>query len=319
MSGIVLDVTDPALSLRIGYPVPAPQHAALLSCYDLVLTQAAEAVVARIPGRPGECFLEDWEIARAALLARMAGTVRHLGYLVPSNSRHDGVALTRTLLDHAIHYAWIAASPADRLPRFLRKTYANALTKHERMAARGIELLNPELLAHYRGYIADHREGTGRLHEMAKDVDDSWLDRVRAAAPAPLQMPSMDEYYAFVYDQFANLDHPSTVGLQSYVHLDADSPAAWVDGVPEADRDMDQRPYWLALWIMCWALLVASVSQSRPALSQLQETIGQARRLREFDRHGLLVVTESDDGVTVGLVPDADARIEEIAATHADG
>lgn len=92
-----------------------------------------------------------------------------------------------------------------------------------------------------------------------------------------------------------------------------------MDGVPEGDREMDQRPYWLALWIMCWVLLVASVSQGRPALSQLQETIGQARSLREFDRHGLLVVTEGDDKVTVGLAPNADARIEQIAATVADG
>lgn len=310
---------DPALSLRIGYPVPTPQHAALLSCYDLVLTASVDAAVVRIPGRPGECFLEDWEIARAALLARMAGTLRHLGYLVPSNSRHDGVALTRTLLDHAIHYAWIAGAPAERLPRFLRRTYANALTKHERMAARGIELLNPELMAHYRAYVAEHGRGTDNLNEMAKEVDGTWLERVRAAAPEPLQMPSMDEYYAFVYDQFANLDHPSTVGLQSYVHLDPNSPAAWVDGEPERDREMDQRPYWLALWIMSWVLLVSSVSQGRPALIQLQETIRQARGLREFDRHGLLVVTEDDNGVAVGLAPDADARIEEIAATRADG
>lgn len=92
-------MTDHSVSLRVGYPVPAPQHAALLSCYDLVLTTAAEAATVRIPGRQGECFLEDWEITRAALLARMAGTLRHLGYLVPSNSRHDGVALTRTLLE----------------------------------------------------------------------------------------------------------------------------------------------------------------------------------------------------------------------------
>lgn len=312
-------MTERTLVRRIGHPAPAPHHAALLSCYDLLLEIGQAAVGVRTAGRPDELFLEDWEITRAALLARMIGTLRHLGYLIPSNSRHDGVALARTLLDHAIHYAWIAADPADRLPRFLRKTYENALAKHKRMAARGIDLLVPELLDHYQAYVAVHRRGTGKLFAMAKSVDEAWLERVRAAAPEPLQMPAMDEYYAFVYDQFANLDHPSTVGLQSYVHLDPHGSAAWVDGEPERDRDMDQRPYWLGLWIMCWVLLVASISHGRPVLTPLRETIRQARALREFDRHGLLVVTQTVDGLRVDLARDADLRIEKLAETRADG
>ena len=57
----------------------------------------------------------------------------------------------------------------------------------------------------------------------------------------------MTEYYYLVYDGFANLDHPSTVGLQTFVHLDSHSPLTWVDGEPERDLEADQRPYWLAL------------------------------------------------------------------------
>ena len=50
-------------------------------------------------------FFEDWEVTRAAFMARMSGTLRHLGYLAPSYSRLDDFALTRTLVDHVITFA----------------------------------------------------------------------------------------------------------------------------------------------------------------------------------------------------------------------
>jgi hypothetical protein len=306
--------------MRIAFPVPAPHHAALLASYEPIVALARESASVRVPGSPGGLFLEDWQVTRAALLGRMAGTLQHLLYLAPSTSRLDGAALCRTLIDHAIHYAWIASAPKERLPRFLRKSYSHAITQHERMAERKIDLLTPELHERYTTYLKTHPEGTGKLPRMAQAVDSTWLARVRAVAPAPLQMPSMDEYYHLVYDGFANLDHPSTTGLQTFVHLDPNTSAAWVDGEPERDLTADQRPYWLALWVMCWVLLVASMSQSRPRLSVVQEAIRRARALREYDRHGLLLVTEGPDGMRIDVASDANEHIERLATeTRADG
>ena len=66
---------------------------------------------------------ESWEVTRAAFIARMAGTLRHLGYLAPSYSRLGGLALARTLVDHVITFAWISADPKERLPAFLCKSF----------------------------------------------------------------------------------------------------------------------------------------------------------------------------------------------------
>jgi hypothetical protein len=117
-----------------------------------------------------------------------------------------------------------------------------------------------------------------------------------------------------VYGPFANLDHPSPAGLQTFVHLDPTSSAACVDGEPERDRDMDMRPYWLALWSFFWALTVASLTQGRPRLGDLQTTWNLMRTIREFDRHDLLVAVASDGIVQLGVVADIDERIAEIAA-----
>ena len=84
------------LSVRVGFPVPAPFHAALIASYEPVLRLARESAMTKLQGRPGELFLEDWQVTRAALLARMTGTLQHLLYLAPSTSRLDGAALCRT-------------------------------------------------------------------------------------------------------------------------------------------------------------------------------------------------------------------------------
>jgi hypothetical protein len=320
IAGNVSEVDAKSLRMRIGFPIPGPQHAALVASYQPVLDLVRGAAVVRVPGRPGELFLEDWQVTRAALLGRMAGTLQHLLYLAPSTSRLDGAALCRTLIDHAIHYAWIASDPKERLPRFLRKSYSHAITQHDRMAERDIDLLTAELYERYTAYIDANPTGTGKLPQMARAVDATWLERVRAAAPAPLQIPSMDEYYHLVYDGFANLDHPSTTGLQTFVHLDSASTAAWVDGEPERDLPSDLRPYWLALWVTCWVLLVSSLSQSRPRLSVVREAMSRARALREYDRHGLLLITDGPDGMNIDVVPDANEQVERLAVeTRADG
>lgn len=300
------------LSLRIGFPVPTADHVALLISVQTALKLAGPLAVVHLPGRPGELFLEDWQVTRAALMARMTGTLRGAANLAPSMSRLDGAALCRTLVDHVIHFAWISADPADRLPRFLRKTYSSALSKHDRWAGRGEELLTPELHRRYTAHVAAHPEGTGKLPQMAATVDADWLEKVRAGAPDPLQMVSMTELYQLVYDPFAELDHPSASALQSYVHLDQASSAAWVDGEPERDLETDMRPYWLAVWATVWALLVAELSQGRPGRTELREGILRIRALREYQRHGLLAVTETADGFSVGLVPDADERVNTI-------
>lgn len=79
-------------------------------------------------------------------MARMASTLRHLGYLAPSYSRLDGPALARTLVDHVVAFAWISAKPNDRLPAFLRSSFKDQLAKDARRRERGEEPLIEDAL-----------------------------------------------------------------------------------------------------------------------------------------------------------------------------
>jgi hypothetical protein len=243
----------------------------------------------------------------------MASTLRHLGYLAPSYSRLDGVALTRTLVEHTITFAWITGDPTARLPRFLRSDFSRALDKDRTFRARGDRLLDDALRDRYRAYVRAHSDDLPGIRNRAREADARWLDRAREYMPPPLELPSLVELYDLVYDSFANLDHPSVTALQTFVHMASERPEVVVDGVPEQDREAELRPYWLGLWSLAWALTVSSLATGRPRAGVLRETISQIRALREFERHGLLEITQRGPATEISLVPDADDRIDRIA------
>ena len=120
-----------------GYPIPTRDHATLLASHQLLLDVARECLPVTVTPRGETTFFEDWEITRAAFMARMSGTLRHLSYLVPSYSRLDGFALARTLVDHVITFAWMSVDPNERQPAFLRDSFKNLLRKDARSVSRG--------------------------------------------------------------------------------------------------------------------------------------------------------------------------------------
>lgn len=307
-------VTDPDdVQVAFDHPVPAPEHAALLASYELVLRLTDSLLPVKVPGAPGRFFFEDWETTRAALIARMASTLRHLGYLAPSSSRLDGIALARTLLEHAISFAWISANPRAHLPRFLRTNFSRALTTDKKFRANDDALIDEDLRQRYRCYVRAHTDDMPGLPRRAEEADERWLSEARALMPDPLQLPALVELYDIVYDSFANLDHPSITALQIFVRTDPVRAGAVVDGEPNRERETDVRPYWLGLWSFVWALAVSTCATRRPLATDLQRAVSRARALREFDRHGLLDVSQRGDTITVGLTADADAHIAETA------
>ena len=120
-----------------GHPMPTRDHTTLLASHELLVRLADECLAVRVMPTSQTSFFEDWEVTRAALMARMARRLRHLGYLAPSYSRLDGLALARTLMDHVITFAWIRADPKERLPAFMGSSFKDMLAKDKRRRERG--------------------------------------------------------------------------------------------------------------------------------------------------------------------------------------
>jgi hypothetical protein len=294
------------LQFMHGHPMPTRDHAALFAAYHLLLNLAGECMPVQVTPRGQTTFFEDWEVTRAAFMARMSGTLRHLGYLAPSYSRLDGFALTRTLVDHVITFAWTSADPNERLPAFLRSSFENLLRKDARSRGRGggalIEDAQRERLSAFTDAIDHELPG---LRERSSKADAYWVAQARSRLPKSLHIVDLQRLYRDVYDHYSAYDHPTTTGLQVWVHLAGSPVVATVDGEPERNLVEDLRPYWIAVFAFAEALVVSNLASGRPrvqCLSQALETIGT---MRELEREGRLTLTAMDDGtVSIGVAGD---------------
>jgi acyl carrier protein phosphodiesterase len=294
------------LQFAHGHPMPTDDHAALIAAHHLLLNLADECVPVQIAPRGQSSFFEDWEVTRAAFIARMSGTLRHLGYLAPSYSRLDGFALTRTLVDHVITFAWTSADPNERLPAFLRSSLRNLLRKDARSRSRGagalIEDAQRERLTAFIDRIDQDIPG---LRDRSSKADAHWVLQARLRLPKSLQILDFQRLYRDVYDHYSAYDHPTTTGLQVWVHLAGSPVVATVDGEPERNLVEDLRPYWIAVFAFAEALVVSNLASGRPRLQRLNQALKTIGSMRELEREGRLTVTARDDGtMSIGVAGD---------------
>jgi hypothetical protein len=299
-------MTEPDdLQFTHGHPLPTRDHATLLSSYHLLLGLGAECFPVRIRPTGKTTHFESWELTRAALMARMASTLRHLGYLAPSYSRLDGLALARTLVDHVITFAWISADPKERLPVFLCDSFKNQLAKDRRYRERSDPpLIKDALRERLSAYTREVNREMPKLPRRSREADEHWREQARPLLPESLRdVIDFQRWYRDVYDHYAASDHPTTLGLEVFVHLAGNPVVATVDGEPVRDDLVeDLRPYWIAAFAFAAALLVSHLASGRPRLHGMKQTLQTIGTMRNLERAGRLAVEVKDDGsFSIGL------------------
>jgi hypothetical protein len=284
----------------LAQPRPTAVHAAFLASQHLLLEHAESwAAVEVRPSSGVTTFFESWEVTRAALMARMASTLRHLSYLAASTSRLDGIALARTLVDHVITFAWLSGDPSTRLPAFLRTSFKSQLAKDRRARDAGSQVLDDHMRERLSAFTREVSVEMPRLPRLSREANESWRARAETALPESLQIIDFERLYSDIYDHYAEYDHPSTLGLQFFVHLTPDR--IRVDGRPERHLTEDMRPYWIAVFALAEALVVAHLSTGRPRLHKLDETLELIGTIRELERIGDLSIDESGDGFSLDV------------------
>jgi hypothetical protein len=211
-------------------------------------------------------------------------------------------------VDHVVAFAWISAKPNDRLPAFLRSSFKDQLAKDARRRERGEEpLIEDVLRERLSAYTREVNEEMPKLPRRSREADEHWRDQARALLPESLGgLVDFRRWYRDVYDHYAASDHPATLGLELFVHLDGNPVVATVDGEPERNLEDDLRPYWIAAFAFADALLVSHLASGRPRLQPLRQALEQIGTIRNLARAGRLSVTAMDDGsFSIGLA-DAD-------------
>jgi hypothetical protein len=298
--------TPDDLQFVLGHPMPNEDHAALLSSYHLLREQAKDVATVNVRSTPATSVFESWEVTRAAFMARMTSTLAHLGYLAPSYSRLDGFALARTLVDHAITFAWLSGDPRGRLPAFIKSSF-ESFTRKDDAAEPDDKLLDDATRKGFEAYVDAHSQDVlPRLPRRAEQADASWGERVKTTLPESLQLADFSALYHKVYGNYATYDHPTTLGLHVFVHVGGSPPAITVNGEPERDRKQDLRRYWIAMFAFAEALIVSNLASGRPRIQPLRETLELIGTLRQLDRDGRLAVEQTPTGTTVGVRADED-------------
>jgi hypothetical protein len=214
--------------------------------------------------------------------------------------------LARSLVDHVITFAWISADPRVRLPVFLGDSFRNMPRKDARSRSRGdgalIEDSQRERLTAFTDEIDQQLPG---LRNRSSSADTHWRAQTLSRLPTSLQIVHLERLYGDVYDHYSAYDHPTTTGLQAWVHLAGSPAVAAIDGEPERNLLEDLRPYWIATFAFAEALVVSNLASGRPRLEGLRDVLETIGTMRGLEREGRLVLSSSDDGiVSIGVADD---------------
>src|SRR5437773_1956879 len=99
-----------------------------------------------------------WPMAGVALLSRMATTLGSTLDLQQAELEADAATLARSLYEHAVCFAWLAADPeAKRLEEWRKDDLTQRLKADRDGARHGIEVLSPARRDDYKAQIASLR------------------------------------------------------------------------------------------------------------------------------------------------------------------
>jgi hypothetical protein len=125
------------------------------------------------------------------------------------------------------------------------------------------------------------------------EADEHWRERVRALLPESLHIIDLQELYDLIYDNYAAFDHPTTLGLQVFVHL-ADVPVvATVDGVPEPTSTRTCA----RTGSPCSRSPTHSSCPPSPGAGRASSHCRRSGRCANLEWEGRLTVTETDSGM----------------------
>jgi hypothetical protein len=162
-----------------------------------------------------------------------------------------------------------------------------------------------------RAYTREVHRELPKLPPLSREADASWRERVEASLLQSLHIVDFRGQYDRIYDECAEFDHPSTPGLQVFVHLGGSPVRVTLDGCPERNLDEDLRLYRIAVLAFAEALVVSNLASSHPRLAPLQQALQTIGTLRKLERDGRLVVGEMADGATIDVASE-DERSETL-------
>ncbi len=201
---------------------------------------------------------QRWPAIGVALLSRMTTTLSSV--LDMHDSRRleaDAAILVRSLYEHAVHFAWLAADPSrERLDHWRKHDLLARLKADEDARAHGFEeMLRPERRAEFETQLAAIAGAVPlNLADLAIAADNHWGGRIHGMGKHDEPL-SFRGWYAFLYRSVSPMAHPSEIGLHRVtdelapgrLRIDIERPSSTRTG-----------PYGMATFVFGVALYIAA-------------------------------------------------------------
>jgi Family of unknown function (DUF5677) len=198
--------------------------------------------------------VDAWALTGPALIARQIGSLDALAALRPLDRQADAIVVLRSLYEHAVTFAWMAADPSeDRLERFLKTDAVARLKAADDARSVGVKILDDGNQAVFEKQKADLPNEMPPLDQRATAADKHWSGKVRGLEVSS-ETKSYRGLYAIAYRHHSAIAHPSLMGLNL---VTVDLPDGSKKVQPEV-RDPDfHGPYGLGVVLFGFSLYIA--------------------------------------------------------------
>jgi hypothetical protein len=141
-----------------------------------VLVEARLPMEADVPG-----VREAWPLVGPALLSHATGTLRSIMLLGPAGAHNDAARLLRSLYDHVVTFAWLAAdASAERLALWRLEDLGQRLKVDREMAEAGAPILDDAARDEMQREVEGAKTTTPDLAAKALAADRHWAPQVEA-------------------------------------------------------------------------------------------------------------------------------------------
>lgn len=205
---------------------------------------------------------DAWPLVGAALLSRATSTLRHAFDAGRGGQAVDAATLGRSLYEHVVHLAWLAADPsATRIQAWRKVDLIARLKADTDVRTVGESLFDDGARAGVEAQVAG-LEGPDRrlnLADLAVSADQHWAGKLPGMG-AHTQLASFRGLYAVQYRNYSSIAHPSYMGLNHVVEdLSPTRRRVVIEKPPE-----DGGPFGMATVVYALGLYIAAASLGWP-------------------------------------------------------
>lgn len=209
---------------------------------------------------------DAWPAIGVGLLSRMAGTLESILDLQVREREADAATLGRSLYEHAVHFAWLAAEPsAARMQEWRKYDLKQRLKADADMRRYGQQSFTRERRAELETEVTSMVGKKLTLEQLAMAADGYWTSRIPEDALVPGTLQSFAGLYASLYRYYSATAHPTMLGLNRVTDdLDPRRRRIRLEGEYEGTG-----PYGLATVVFGLALFVAADAIGWPSSSEV--------------------------------------------------